>query len=142
MSAVPEHLRSAVVARAWGRCEYCQFPEEWSLGEFDVDHVIPRSRGGTTTLDNLALACPHCNACKWAHQDGTDTATGETVPLFNPRTQAWREHFQWSAATASEIEGITPCGRATVTRLQLNHPRAVALRQALSELGIPVQFVP
>jgi hypothetical protein len=141
VSVIPEQLRADVVARAWGRCEYCLFLQEWSLGEFEVDHVIPRSQGGPTALDNLALACPLCNAHKWAHQQGRDTATGETVPLFNPRTQVWHEHFQWSTANPFEIEGITPCGRATVAMLYMNHPRVVALRQLLSEMGVPIKPV-
>ncbi len=29
-----------------------------------IDHVIPRSKGGTTTLDNLVLACHSCNTNK------------------------------------------------------------------------------
>jgi hypothetical protein len=31
-----------------------------------VDHSIPKSRGGNATLDNAQLACPHCNASKGA----------------------------------------------------------------------------
>jgi uncharacterized protein RhaS with RHS repeats len=31
-----------------------------------VDHAIPRARGGNATLDNAQLACPHCNASKGA----------------------------------------------------------------------------
>jgi hypothetical protein len=140
MSIVSPQLRAAVVARAAGRCEYCLFPEEWHLSEFEVDHVLPRSQGGLTALDNLALACPLCNGHKWAHQQGADPVTGDTVPLFSPRTQAWREHFRWSTVSPFEIEGITPCGRATVLTLQLNLPRAVALRQALSEVGVSIRF--
>ncbi len=31
---------------------------------FEVDHVIPRSRGGTDHIDNLQLLCGHCNRIK------------------------------------------------------------------------------
>lgn len=31
-----------------------------------VDHVIPRSKGGTDGLENLVIACPHCNRKKGA----------------------------------------------------------------------------
>ena len=31
---------------------------------FHIEHVIPRIRGGTSELDNLALACPSCNLPK------------------------------------------------------------------------------
>lgn len=43
------------------KCAYCGC----SLGDdYHVDHVIPLSRGGSDDFDNLALACPHCNASK------------------------------------------------------------------------------
>jgi hypothetical protein len=142
MSGIPEHLHAAVVARAGARCEYCLFPQQWSQAEFEVDHVLPRSQGGATSLDNLALACTLCNAHKWAHQQGSDPSTGDLVSLFNPRTQIWRGHFAWAEATPFVLQGCTPCGRATVALLQMNNPRVVALRQALAQLGVPIQFTP
>jgi hypothetical protein len=108
------------------------------VGRFPVDHILPRSRGGQTFLANLALACAHCNARKWAFTDMTDPMTGDTAPLFNPRTQTWSDHFRWSRARQIYIEGRTPCGRATVARLQMNHPDMLAIRRLLAELGIPL----
>ncbi len=46
-----------------GSCVYCQTP---LFGEYHVDHVVPISRGGADKLENLALACPHCNRRKHA----------------------------------------------------------------------------
>jgi 5-methylcytosine-specific restriction endonuclease McrA len=45
----------------WGyRCAYChQTATRW-----EVDQIIPRSRGGSTRPSNLALACQRCNAAK------------------------------------------------------------------------------
>jgi hypothetical protein len=105
---------------------------------FPVDHIIPRSQGGRTVLENLALACPSCNARKWAYQDDVDPRTRKMVPLFNPRSQVWTDHFRWSRKRAFHIEGKTSCGRATVRRLKMNLPRIVALRQLLAGLGIPL----
>ena len=34
------------------------------FGERHVDHIIPLSRGGTHTIDNLAIACKRCNLVK------------------------------------------------------------------------------
>ena len=31
---------------------------------FEVDHVIPSSKGGTDHVENLQLLCPHCNRVK------------------------------------------------------------------------------
>ena len=97
MSMPPDPFRAAVVRRAGNRCEYCQLPAQLQVGGFEVDHIVPRSRGGQTDWANVALACPHCNARKWAHVEGEDPASGQQVALFNPRTQRWEDHFQWAA---------------------------------------------
>lgn len=34
-----------------------------------VDHVIPRSKGGTDEMSNLVIACHSCNCSKQAHRD-------------------------------------------------------------------------
>ena len=45
-----------------GRCGGCETPFEFR--HFEVDHVIPRSRGGTDHIENLQLLCGHCNRVK------------------------------------------------------------------------------
>lgn len=134
MTDIPDRLRSEVVARAAGCCEYCLLPVEGQIAWFPIDHITPRSRGGETASGNLALACPRCNAHKWAAVSAVDPETEQRAPLFDPRQQVWEEHFQWSGS--AEIEGRTPCGRATVARLKMNNPEIVAIRRVLIELGI------
>lgn len=136
MSSVSEQLRVVVIGRANNRCEYCQLPAQFQISGFEIDHIRPRSRGGQTDLANLALACPHCNAHKWAHTDGEDTESGQRVALFNPRAQSWEEHFQWSEESLFMLRGISSCGRATVARLQMNHPDLVSIRRLLAGLSI------
>ena len=43
-------------------CVYCRRPGTGS----QIDHSIPKSRGGDATINNAQLACPHCNASKGA----------------------------------------------------------------------------
>jgi hypothetical protein len=136
MSETLGALRDAVIERAANRCEYCQLPAQLQVGGFEIDHIEPRSRGGQTILSNLALACPNCNAHKWAHIDGEDPESGQLISLFNPRTQRWIDHFEWSASSPYEMMGTSPQGRATVARLQMNHPDLVSIRHLLDELGI------
>jgi hypothetical protein len=136
MSVASEQLRDAVIRRAGNRCEYCQLPAQFQISGFEIDHILPRSRGGQTELANLALACPHCNARKWAHTDGEDSELGQLVALFNPRTQTWGDHFHWSEEPPFVLVGISACGRATVVRLQMNHPDLVSIRRLLDGLGI------
>ena len=45
-----------------GRCNGCR--TEFPFRQFEVDHVVPRSRGGADHLDNLQLLCAHCNRTK------------------------------------------------------------------------------
>ena len=53
-------LRKVVFERDNFTCCYCKKTE----GPFEADHVLPKSRGGTTTLDNLVCACMACNRSK------------------------------------------------------------------------------
>ena len=50
--------RRAVFLRDGHRCQYCGDAAE------NIDHVVPRSRGGTHTWDNVVAACRRCNARK------------------------------------------------------------------------------
>jgi 5-methylcytosine-specific restriction endonuclease McrA len=43
-------------------CQYCN--ERLDLSDLTVDHVIPRSRGGTTRWENIVCACYSCNTIK------------------------------------------------------------------------------
>ena len=45
-----------------GHCNGCRSHFEYR--HLEVDHVVPRSRGGTDHLDNLQLLCGHCNRVK------------------------------------------------------------------------------
>ena len=50
--------RKAVFARDGGRCVYCSAPAT------SLDHVVPKSRGGPHTWDNVVSACGRCNHVK------------------------------------------------------------------------------
>jgi 5-methylcytosine-specific restriction endonuclease McrA len=54
--------RRNIFARDKNVCQYCgkKFPRF----DLTIDHVIPRSRGGTDTWENLVLACSGCNLRK------------------------------------------------------------------------------
>lgn len=51
--------RRAVFARDHHRCQYCG-----SDRHLTVDHVVPRSKGGSDTWDNLVTSCAPCNRKK------------------------------------------------------------------------------
>lgn len=54
--------RRNIFARDKNVCQYCG--HKFSRADLTIDHVIPRSRGGSDTWDNLVLACSECNLRK------------------------------------------------------------------------------
>lgn len=128
------HDRRIITERAQIRCEYCPCPAEYATQSFDIDHIVPLSRGGRTAVDNLALACSGCNSYKFNRNTAPDPIDGADTPLYHPRQQRWQDHFAWSEDFA-EVVGITPTGRATVVALQLNRAGVVSLRQLLRQAG-------
>ena len=128
-------LRATVADRAGKKCEYCQYPEQFSPSSFEVEHIVPKSAGGLTEPNNLALACSHCNAHKATRQTGLDPLTETTVRLFNPRIDNWAIHFLLNQETG-EIAGQTPIGRATVDALMMNAEQPIRARRNLIKLEV------
>jgi len=119
---INNQLKQTIRERAGYLCEYCHSPERLSANRFTVDHVIPKSLGGSDELDNLALACRRCNERRYNFVAGIDPETQEIVPIFNPRQQKWTDHFIW-CNQGVVIEGTSPIGRTTCLRLDLNDTR-------------------
>ncbi len=67
-----------VADRANHQCEYCHAPELVFNFPFDVEHIIPRSRQGKDSEENLALSCRSCNLRKSNHISGIDSELGLT----------------------------------------------------------------
>lgn len=69
-------LRLAALRRARNACENCGTP-----GPLEVDHRVPRSRGGTDRLANLQVLCRRCHAAKTAAEGvaARRAAAGEEV---------------------------------------------------------------
>ena len=131
---VTAQQKQAVVERAQGCCEYCRSQARFATQPFSVEHSKPRSQGGKTTLDNLALACQGCNNHKYTKTEGRDPVSGDIVPLYHPRQQRWYDHFTWND-DFTLIIGLTPTGRATVEALQLNREGIINLRRILYAMG-------
>ncbi|MDZ4657325.1 MAG: HNH endonuclease signature motif containing protein [Bythopirellula sp.] len=132
-SSIPRPLAREVRERADDCCEYCLLRQDSQEATFHVDHIVPRSRGGPTTLDNLALACVSCSLHKAARQSARDPRTGKRVPLYNPRFDDWNDHFAFTKRW--RISGRSPVGRATIEALDMNRAAIVAIRIELVQLG-------
>ena len=56
-----------------GNCGGCQMVFPFKI--FEVDHVVPRAKGGTDHFDNLQLLCPACNRAKGTRSQAELIAT-------------------------------------------------------------------
>ena len=131
---IPAGVRQRVAEEARHRCGYCLRTEELMGMPMTLDHIIPEAAGGPSSEENLWLACRRCNEFKGPQTHARDPLTGKQVRLFNPRQQKWSDHFAWSE-DGTEIQGLTPCGRATVTALKLNNPEIVVARRLWVSAG-------
>ena len=59
---IPLNLRRRVLERDGYYCVYCD--EDLRDAEIHMDHVIPESKGGPTSYDNLQVTCRKCNLAK------------------------------------------------------------------------------
>lgn len=83
--------RRAVFARDGNRCQYCGRAAE------NIDHVVPRSRGGAHTWDNVVASCRPCNAAK------EDRLLTETSLQLRRPPAVPRAHL-WMVATAGSVD--------------------------------------
>ncbi len=117
-SSIPRALREAVFERDGGHCQYCRLTQIGHGATFHIDHIVPRSRGGPTALNNLALQCPNCSLRKADKIAAMDPDTGQSTALFHPLQQVWEQHFHLQSDGV--CTGSTTVGRATVSALQMN----------------------
>ena len=134
MAYISHEMRQRVADAARHRCGYCQTQEAVVGMSLEIEHIIPEAAGGDSEEANLWLSCPRCNRCKGAQTHASDPQTGRVVPLFNPRVQAWKEHFSWDQEGLYVI-GLTAIGRATIQALRMNNPFVVYSRQVWIDWG-------
>ncbi len=101
----PAFTRFNVFLRDRFRCQYCGHGEDLTF-----DHLIPRSKGGQTTWDNVLTACSPCNLRKGSmtlKESGMQLAKFPFAPsvqdlhangrLFPPNYlhQSWMDYLYW-----------------------------------------------
>ena len=65
-SAAWRRTRLAVIARDAGICQICG---KLVTGRGDVDHILPKARGGTDAMENLQFAHAECHSRKTAAEN-------------------------------------------------------------------------
>lgn len=83
--------RRAVFVRDNFECQYCGGKAE------NVDHIIPKSRGGGHTWDNVVAACRSCNARK-------ENRTPQAVGLRLRRKPAQPHESVWIVVAVDRID--------------------------------------
>lgn len=123
---VTDRQKQRVRERAGQCCEYCRVAQSARLIRFQIDHIIAVKHGGQDDEENLCLACYECNGYKGSNVAGLDPDTGEAAKLFNPRQQAWEDHFRLNSDAT--ITGLTPEGRTTLAVLRFNDDERIKQR--------------
>ncbi len=120
--------KARVRERAGNACEYCHLHQDDSpLAVLHIEHVIPKTHGGSDHLENLALACIDCNLHKGPNLTGIDPEAGAVTELFHPRRHDWADHFTWDGIY---LVSSTPIGRTTIRVLNMNSEDQLALRSS------------
>ena len=101
--------RRNIFARDSNRCQYCG--KKFSTSELSLDHVVPRSRGGETSWENIVCSCVRCNVKKGgrtpveAHMRLVKPPVKPkrspllTIKLGNPKYESWKsflDNAYWS----------------------------------------------
>ena len=60
--------RKNIFARDNNRCQYCG--KKFPTSELSLDHVIPKTQGGTSNWKNIVCACTNCNKNKGGRRPG------------------------------------------------------------------------
>ena len=108
--------RVNIYARDGYRCQYCG--ARCSIDRLTYDHVIPRSRGGRTTWENIVSCCYTCNAEKANRTPAEARMTLLAVPSrpsWMPSVQirvstksvpdAWRDYVYWTGEIDNDEGG-------------------------------------
>jgi len=75
--------RYNIFARDKSTCQYCG--HRLSRSELNLDHVVPRAQGGTSTWENVVCSCHECNRRK----GGRTPAEARMRLIAQPRKPAW-----------------------------------------------------
>lgn len=77
--------RKNIYFRDRERCQYCR--KKYAPKELNLDHVIPLSRGGKSTWENVVCCCVRCNHRKGnrlPHEAGMHLFRRPVKPRWNP----------------------------------------------------------
>lgn len=92
--------RRNIFLRDRNTCQYCGRP--FSTSELNLDHVVPRSRGGVTSWENIVCSCVKCNKRKGGNLP--EAAGMRLVAL--PAKPQWSPRFSFAPRSAIHFEWL------------------------------------
>lgn len=105
--------RVNIYARDKYACQYCG--KTGKMKDFTFDHVVPKSRGGKTTWDNIVTCCSSCNSKKGdktPREAGMKLKNKPEQPSWLPAVtirvsqrsvpDAWRDYLYWNVTLDEE----------------------------------------
>jgi hypothetical protein len=108
-------LRQRVFAKTDGRCHHCRDP----LGDvWEIDHLMPRSKGGRHTFDNMVPSCVQCNQDKsdtlpddWEALKSSPTRRQGASPTRRQGASPTRRQGEWQGDGSSSSSSSSPSGK-------------------------------
>ena len=92
--------RHNIYMRDGNRCQYCG--KRFATSDLNLDHVVPRSKGGITSWENVVCSCHRCNRLK-----GGLTPGQAGMRLINPpRKPSWTPPLNVSLKEAMRKEWV------------------------------------
>ena len=83
-----------------GKCIHCNSklmvtPDGTPIGKATVEHIVPRTHGGTDDVRNVAMACARCNGAKGRRLDNRRRDDPDLVAMIERlqqrRADRWRD---------------------------------------------------
>jgi 5-methylcytosine-specific restriction endonuclease McrA len=90
--------RYNIFARDKSTCQYCG--HRLSRSELNLDHVVPRAQGGTSTWENVVCSCHECNRRKGGRTPGE----ARMRLITQPRKPAWTPPISFSVPAVMRQE--------------------------------------
>ena len=143
-------IRFNILKRARSRCELCGISAERKA--LEVDHIIPRNKGGSDDPSNLQALCYSCNAMK-RDTDSTDfrgwfdsySARDESCPFCNVDRELVAENEL--AVAFRDLYPVTPLHTLIIPKrhvsdyFDLHQPEHNAINQLVKNVREAILFV-
>jgi 5-methylcytosine-specific restriction endonuclease McrA len=137
-------VREYLLEKWQRKCAYCEEKDT----PLEIEHIIPKSRGGSDRVSNLTLACHDCNqkkgnqiAAEFGHPEVQKQARQPLKDTAAVNTTRWAL-FRRLESTGLPLE-VGTGGRTKFNRTQQNYPKAHWIDAAcVGESGAPVYVTP